>query len=553
MKLDPAAPVTVAERPGTARPLEERPWWRPLVMWAVAGMLLVAVVLRFVTKSDLWLDEALSVNISRLPLKDLHQALKQDGAPPLYYLLLHGWISLFGTSDLAVRSLSGVIGVITLPVAWFCGRRMAGVRTRRSAGRTAGSATPREPTDTDPQQRAWLPWATVLVVGFSPYAIRYSTETRMYGLEILLVLLGYLALRGALDGPRATNLVGLALVTGLLLYTQYWALYLIVVIGAALVYWSWRGDNVRNARLALGAVVVGCITWAPWIPTFLYQTKHTGTPWGRPVAPPTGLAFTFLDFAGSNRTEGWLLVLPLLLLAFLAVFGRAVDRNRIELDVRTVAGVRWEALVAFVTLLVGLSASFAARSAFQSRYAAIMFGLFALVVAYGTLTFSRYMLRVAAILVVVVLGFAGGMRNVIENRTQAFQSADLIKARSHPGDVVIYCPDQVGPDVSRLLPASLGLEQWTFPGFQSPTRVNWIDYAKRNDAASAAAFARQALARAGSHDIWYVYSTGYRTYGTKCEDMITDLAGSRTPDRLVAPDDINYFEYMGLVHFPARP
>ena len=536
MKLDPdapGAPVAVAEPSERARPsLDQRSWWRPVFAWSIAGMLLVALVLRFVTKSDLWLDEALSVNISRLPLKDLHQALKQDGAPPLYYLLLHGWISVFGTSDLAVRSMSGVIGVLTLPAAWFCGRRMAG---------------------DDEGQRAWLPWATVLVVGFSPYAIRYSTEARMYGLEILLVLLGYLALRGALDGPRPTNLVGLALVTGLLLYTQYWALYLVVVVAAALVYWAWRGDNIRNARLTLGALAVGCITWVPWIPTFLYQAKHTGTPWGRPVAPPTGLAFTFLDFAGSDRTEGWLLVLPLLLLAFLAVFGRARDRNRIELDVRTVPGVRWEALVGFVTLLVGLTASFAARSAFQSRYAAIMFALFALVVAYGTLTFSRYMLRVAAILVVVALGFAGGVRNVVENRTQAFQSADLIKARSHPGDVVLYCPDQVGPDVSRLLPASLGLAQWTFPGFHAPDRINWIDYAKRNDAASVAAFARQALARAGSHDIWYVYSTGYRTYGTKCEDLITELAGSRTPERLVAPDDINYFEYMGLVHFAARP
>lgn len=530
MKLDPGAPVTVAERPTGARPLEERSWWRPLVAWAIAGMLLVAVALRFVTKSDLWLDEALSVNISRLPLKDLHQALKQDGAPPLYYLLLHGWISLFGTSDLAVRSLSGIIGVLTLPVAWLCGRRIA----------------------RDDHQRSWLPWAAVLVVGFSPYAIRYSTETRMYGLEILLVLLGYLALRGALDGPRWTNLVGLALVTGLLLYTQYWALYLVVVIGVALAYASWRGDNRRHARLALGAIVVGCLTWAPWIPTFLYQTRHTGTPWGRPVAPPTGMAFTFLDFAGSNRTEGWLLVLPLLLLALLGVFARAIDPNRIEVDVRTLPGVRWEALIAFVTLLFGLTASFAARSAFQPRYAAIMFGLFALVVAYGTLVFARYTLRVAALLVVVALGFAGGVRNVVENRTQAFQSANDIKARSHPGDVVVYCPDQVAPDVSRLLPASLRLVQGTFPGFRAPERVDWIDYATRNEAADINTFAKQVLATAGTHDIWYVYSPGYRTYGTKCEDLITAFAASRTPDRLVAPDDVNYFEYMGLVHFPAR-
>ena len=73
----------------------------------------------------MWLDEALSVNIARLPLGDLHDALKHDGAPPLYYVLLHVWTGVFGTGDVAVRSLSGVVH----------GRR----RRRRRGSRRAGS------------------------------------------------------------------------------------------------------------------------------------------------------------------------------------------------------------------------------------------------------------------------------------------------------------------------------------------------------------------------------------------------------------------------------
>ena len=42
-------------------------------------------------------------------------ALKHDGAPPLYYYLLHFWISLFGQSNDAVRALSGIFAVLTLP------------------------------------------------------------------------------------------------------------------------------------------------------------------------------------------------------------------------------------------------------------------------------------------------------------------------------------------------------------------------------------------------------------------------------------------------------
>jgi hypothetical protein len=72
---------------------------------ATAALVSVGVVLRFWTHSDMWLDEALTVNISRLPLSQLHEALMKDGAPPLYYFLLHFWMKVFGSSNLGARSL----------------------------------------------------------------------------------------------------------------------------------------------------------------------------------------------------------------------------------------------------------------------------------------------------------------------------------------------------------------------------------------------------------------------------------------------------------------
>ena len=71
---------------------------------ATVALVSVGVVLRFWTHSDMWLDEALTVNISRLPLSQLHAALMKDGAPPLYYLMLHVWMEVFGRGDFAVRA-----------------------------------------------------------------------------------------------------------------------------------------------------------------------------------------------------------------------------------------------------------------------------------------------------------------------------------------------------------------------------------------------------------------------------------------------------------------
>ena len=99
---------------------------------AVVAVVVAGIALRLVTRSELWLDEALSVSISSLPVGDLLDALRHDGHPPLYYLLLHGWMEVFGDGNEAVRSLSAVCSVATLPVLWLAARS-AGDRHHRRA------------------------------------------------------------------------------------------------------------------------------------------------------------------------------------------------------------------------------------------------------------------------------------------------------------------------------------------------------------------------------------------------------------------------------------
>jgi uncharacterized protein (TIGR03382 family) len=247
--------------------------------------------------------------------------------------------------------------------------------------------------------------------------------------------------------------------------------------------------------------------------------------------------------------EGWTIVLPLVVLALLALFARNRDRWQIDVDLRTVPGVRWEWLVGALTLLGGLSLSFLVRSGFQSRYASVMYPLFALAVAFGVVVIGDRRVRYGLLGFIVVIGFVGGARNVVTNRTQASEVTDHITAAAKPGDVVGYCPDQLGPDVSRLLPASLAVKQYTFPRFASPKFVDWVDYADRNAKASPDAFARSLLSRAQGHTIWMVYSTGYKTLDGKCEAILNSLAASRDRNQnLVQPND-DIYEFMGVTRY----
>jgi hypothetical protein len=496
---------------------------RRLVGVAVALVVLAGVALRFWTTSDLWLDEALTVNIARLPLDDIPQALRHDGAPPFYYFLLHGWMQLVGEGDLAVRSLSAVFGIAALPVVWLA--------TRRVTDRTVA-------------------WTAVVLMATSPFGIRFGTEGRMYSLLTLLALLAYLAFVSALDAPTRPRLAALALLTGLLLMTHYWAFYLIGATAVLLLAIGRRGARAPAARRTLGAMVLGSLLFVPWVPNFLYQLRHTGTPWADP-ATFKAMVNAVSEFAGGGTDAGRGLALILFALAGLAVFGRAVDRYHIELDLRTRPRGRGLAIVVTATLLIGIAVGLATQSAYAARYTAVVFGLFVVLIALGTTVFADRRVRYGVIAVAAVLGLWGGTENVTDQRTQAGPVAAAIEASGRPGDVVAYCPDQLGPAVDRLLRP--GFVQLTYPFGRGPERVDWVDYEDRLKAADPAAFAERLDARAGpDHDVFLAWSGGYRTHENVCEQIVGRLAALRPSTRLVQAGPRKYFEYIELNRFRPR-
>ena len=149
-----------------------------------------------------------------------------------------------------------------------------------------------------------------------------------------------------------------------------------------------------------------------------------------------------------------------------------------------------------------------------------------------------------------VLGVVGGVRNVVFRRTSADTVASLIAANGgRPGDVVAYCPDQLGPDVSRLLPD--GYQQATFPDFGDPRFVDWVDYGERMAKADPEAFARELLARSGGHTIWYVWMPGYRTLDKQCERVNDTLGNARPQNRQLMDPDKSTFERHVLWMHPA--
>ena len=87
-------------------------------MYLVAGLSAVAAVLRFSTlgSQSFWYDEAVTASLAPLPFDELVRALPDsETAPPLYYVLVWIWAHVFGSSDLALRSLSALVGTLVCP------------------------------------------------------------------------------------------------------------------------------------------------------------------------------------------------------------------------------------------------------------------------------------------------------------------------------------------------------------------------------------------------------------------------------------------------------
>jgi 4-amino-4-deoxy-L-arabinose transferase-like glycosyltransferase len=203
-------------------------------------ILLAATAMRLypLAGRSFWFDEAFTWRLIDYPWLEMLDRAKRDNSPPFYYFVLKAWSEVFGTSPVALRSLSLLFGVVTALGAYlFC---------VEAFGR--GS-------DTHVSSRArWMGLFAAALVAFSALQIRYSWEVRMYALATALtVFSGWALLRALRGGPRRGNWLLYALLATLLAYTHYFGLYTLAghavfttVRGANLTLKQRRGSNPRR-------------------------------------------------------------------------------------------------------------------------------------------------------------------------------------------------------------------------------------------------------------------------------------------------------------------
>src|SRR5439155_24738451 len=121
-----------------------------------------AIRLHLLAARSLWIDEAASVRFATLPWWSfLHMLWDYQGNMSLYYLVLRWWIHL-GDTEFMVRSLSVLLGVLTIPAIYFLCTRLFD----RATGLTSAA-----------------------LLSVHSFHVHWSQETRAYPLLTLLLAL----------------------------------------------------------------------------------------------------------------------------------------------------------------------------------------------------------------------------------------------------------------------------------------------------------------------------------------------------------------------------
>jgi mannosyltransferase len=410
----------------------------------LGALLLAAAALRLrALSAPYWIDEGISVGISSHPLGAIPGLLREDGSPPLYYVVLHGWMAMFGTGPVATHALSAAVALACVPVAWWALARFG----------------------------AWAGLSAAALMAFDPYVGLYADETRMYSLLLLLALGVCGAFLRAFVLRRRAHLVTFALLVALTLYTHPWGAYLVAACGAAwlalVVLGPERGPLLRDGAIAFGAAA---LLFAPWVPTLLYQAAHTGAPWShRPTEHSLVRAGARI---WSGRTaERALLAAGAVGLALSAARGPAATRR---------AAVAL-AVIALVTLGAAFAYARFREPAWALRYLVVVLAPLAAVTALGLGRLS--FVGVLAVLLVAVLVWDGRPSpRTLEHKSNVAAVAHELAPDLRRGTLVFSTQPEQVPELEHELPA--GMRFLTPLGAVADPRVmDWRDALARLRAA----------------------------------------------------------------------
>jgi len=282
-------------------------------LWILLGITLLGATLRFVTLGVQSFSHDEAVTVHRVIQSNFFATLSviplSESTPQLYYILGWIWTRIFSESEIGIRSLSALVGTLTVPLVWVTAKQIV-------SGRTALIAA--------------------LLVAVNPFLVWYSQEARAYSLLVFLSIASILFFVKAQKEKTNKTFFFWVLTSFLSLSTHYFAVFLIATEALLLAI------TVRSRRTFVaiaGLVIAG----ATLLPIAVKQAKSGHTNW---IADfplffrIKNLAMQFL-LGETGITLHWQLLVAIgsVLLAGILLLSRTQKNEKLNLSTFALLGV----------------------------------------------------------------------------------------------------------------------------------------------------------------------------------------------------------------------
>jgi hypothetical protein len=386
-----------------------------LVWWLLAGIVIVAVALRFAgIGSRLSIDDAYSWFAASSPNAHvfLRRLADNENTPPLIYLVL---MLMPGSQPAWLRVPAAVPGVLTCIVLFMALRPRLGDRASLLAA---------------------------LGVAVSPYLITYSNLARGFMLADLALLVALWCLLSLSEHETTAKWVAFFFAGTVAVYSEYRsAIVMIAMVLAAL----WIRTPKRRSTAVAGGLVL--LTLVAWVPEIVRAQDQVGVTKFDPLAATpsvSGLRDLFVTLAlgengGTSSPSGrWLLFAVMLTLCGAGYF--ILRRSWETLGARAQRTIQLLAATAVLTLVGYALAAVVGIDIFTQRYLTILVPFGAGLGAATIATIETRWVLPVTVLLLIALGL-GNFARRLGGEWQPDLSPVRLAARSlHPRTVLTNTP-----------------------------------------------------------------------------------------------------------------
>lgn len=291
--------------------------------------------LLYLTQS-LWRDEVFSLYVAKMPILDYFTKLSFE--PPLYYILLHLWTSLFGISELAGRSFSLLGYCLAVIVVIFWSTKLF--------------------------HNHWLSKFFPVIFATNPMLVYYACEIRTYGWYTFFTTLTFYAYN-----IKSRNLLLIGLIGGF--YNHVYFIWVPFILFVHFIF-SQRDIlqkgikstvNFIKTNAILHAFSISFIAMLPWLIKIAFDAVKLKNSWFFPVdfqLFKSAIGNLYFGYEGTPwygwYITQWISVLLLFIISFLL----RTKKGRSEYG--------YLALSAFVPLTIVLLISYFFKPLYVNRY-----------------------------------------------------------------------------------------------------------------------------------------------------------------------------------------